>query len=113
MSNDVQFAKLFSGSIAAKISETTETTVVRQLLLRRSFKLDSEGCEEIAIETTTLDNKQILLTVKSLPNQGAVLFDTFSEDAAKEVMQNFCTRTLEEINEAQDLDFDVTGVNYD
>lgn len=113
MIKDINFAKVFSANVSMKVSETTETTVVRQLLLRRTFKLDSEGCEELAIETTTLDGKQIALMVKSLPNQGEVLFDTFSEDAASEVIQTFCTRTFEEINESQDLDINVTGVGYD
>lgn len=109
MPNSILFAKLFTGTI--KISESESVT--RQLLIRRSFVLDSEKREEITIETTTLDNKQILLSVKALPNQGQVYYDTFSEEAASEVIQMYCTRTLEEINENQDIDFTVTGVGYD
>ncbi len=109
MTNSVLFAKLFTGGIKSGDSEP----VTRQLLLRRSFVLDGEQREEITIETTTLDDKQILLTVKALPNQGQSFFDNFSEEAASEVIQMYGTRTLEEINESQDIDVKVTGVNYD
>lgn len=109
MPKSVLFSKLFTGSIT--LSDTQ--TIARQLLLKRTFVLDSEGKEELHIETTTLDGKQILLTLKSLPNLGERHFDTFNEDIASEIIQMYCTRTLEEINEMQDIDFQVTGVNYD
>lgn len=110
--NNVSFAKLFSGVLNTSY-KGEEHTLNRQLVVRRTFTLNTNEEERIEVETTTLDGIQIVLSINSPKDAAQEFIDNFNEETAKELMSIYCTSTMDHINENTDIPFNITGVNYD
>lgn len=110
MNKSVFFAKVFDVTVRVP---NTEDTFTRQLLIRKSISTNPDVKSQLAIETTTLDGKQILMETLGTQSEIEESFNNFTEETANTVATTFCLRTLEEINEIQDINFNVEGVGYD
>lgn len=110
MNKSVFFAKVFNVSVTQSDNQNTYT---RQILIRKAISTNPDVKSQLAVETTTLDGKQILLETVGTASHIEDAFSNFSEETANTVANTFCLRTLEEINEVQDIDFKVEGVGYD
>lgn len=108
------FAKNFMCSIILKEDGTDkELTLTRQVLIARSEQV-KEGNETINIITHTLDGKRLILSLMVTTEDAEEFVQTFTDEQAQAIAQQFCLKTLDQINQEQsanvDLDLPFIGV---
>lgn len=108
------FAKNFMCSITLKEPDTDkELSLTRQVLVVRSEQVKDSN-EVIHLITHTLDGKRLVLSLMVPENDAEEFVQTFSEEQANAIAQQFCLKTLDQINQDQstkvDLDLPHVGV---